>query len=42
MFAAKLDRLRGLSDAITALPDPDGGPCEIWADGIDLTYEIPG
>ena len=26
---------------IAALPDPDGCTCATWADGIDLTYEIP-
>ena len=30
-----------LADTIGALPDPDGCPCETWADGMDLTYEIP-
>ena len=41
-FAENLERLRGLlSDTIAALPDPDGCPCETWADGIDLTYDIP-
>ena len=29
------------ADAIAALPDPDGCSCSTWADGIDLTYEIP-
>jgi 5'-methylthioadenosine phosphorylase len=42
LFAQNLDRLRGLlAETIRTLPDPDGCPCETWADGIDLTYEIP-
>ena len=41
-FAANLDRLRGLlRDAIASAPDPEGCSCSSWADGIDLTYEIP-
>ena len=43
LFAANLDRLRALlTDAIGALPDPAGCACSTWADGIELTYEIPG
>jgi 5'-methylthioadenosine phosphorylase len=42
LFAQNLDRLRGLlTDTIRTLPEPDGCPCETWADGMDLTYEIP-
>jgi 5'-methylthioadenosine phosphorylase len=42
-FAANLDRLRGLlTDVIATLPDPDGCSCSTWADGLELTYEIPG
>lgn len=42
LFAANLDRLRGLlADVIAALPDPDACSCSTWADGLDLTYEIP-
>lgn len=42
LFRANLDRLTGvLTTAIGALPDPDGCTCSTWADGIDLTYEIP-
>jgi 5'-methylthioadenosine phosphorylase len=41
-FAENLGRLRSLlSDAIAALPDPNGCTCATWADGIDLTYDIP-
>ena len=42
LFAANLDRLRGLlADTIAALPEPDGCACTTWADGLELTYEIP-
>jgi len=42
MFAANLERLRGLlAHVIATLPDPDGCPCSTWADGLELTYEIP-
>ena len=42
LFAANLDRLRGLlTDVIAAAPDPSGCPCETWADGLTLTYEVP-
>ncbi|QBR91431.1 S-methyl-5'-thioadenosine phosphorylase [Nocardioides euryhalodurans] len=42
LFAANLERLRGmLADAIATLPDPDGCTCATWADGIELTYEVP-
>ncbi|MDT9591742.1 S-methyl-5'-thioadenosine phosphorylase [Nocardioides zeae] len=41
-FKENLDRLRGLLTAtIERLPDPDGCSCSNWADGIDLTYEVP-
>lgn len=41
-FAANLDRLRALLAATTAdLPDPDGCSCATWADGIELTYDVP-
>jgi len=43
LFRANLDRLKGLlSDTVAALPDPTGCPCSTWADGLDLTYSIPG
>lgn len=43
MFARNLERLRGLlADTIATLPDPDGCPCSTWADGMELTYEVPG
>jgi 5'-methylthioadenosine phosphorylase len=43
LFRANLDRLSGLlTTAVAALPDPDGCGCDTWADGLDLTYVIPG
>jgi 5'-methylthioadenosine phosphorylase len=42
LFRSNLDRLGGLlSRAIAGLPDPDGCTCSTWADGIELTYEVP-
>jgi 5'-methylthioadenosine phosphorylase len=42
LFRANLERLTGvLTRAISGLPDPDGCTCSTWADGIDLTYDIP-
>jgi len=41
-FAANLDRLRALlADTIATLPDPEGCTCSTWADGIELTYDMP-
>ena len=43
MFARNIDRLKGLlATVLGSLPDPDGCTCSTWADGLDLTYEIPG
>jgi 5'-methylthioadenosine phosphorylase len=43
LFRANLDRLKDLlSTAVAALPDPGGCTCSTWADGIDLTYDVPG
>ncbi len=43
LFARNIERLKGLlTTAIGRLPDPGGCSCSTWADGIDLTYEIPG
>ena len=43
MFKQNLDRLGGiLRAAIEALPDPDGCSCSSWADGVELTYDVPG
>jgi 5'-methylthioadenosine phosphorylase len=42
LFRANLERLTGLlSTAIAALPDPDGCTCSTWAEGLELTYEVP-
>jgi 5'-methylthioadenosine phosphorylase len=42
LFAANTERLKDLLAAVIAdLPDPSGCTCDTWADGIDLTYEIP-
>jgi len=41
-FRDNLDRLKGLlTDVVAALPDPDGCSCSTWADGLELTYEVP-
>jgi 5'-methylthioadenosine phosphorylase len=41
-FAANLERLKGLlATTIAELPDPDGCSCSAWADGLELTYEVP-
>ncbi|MGI8948876.1 MAG: S-methyl-5'-thioadenosine phosphorylase [Ornithinimicrobium sp.] len=43
LFKSNLERLTGLlADAIAGLPDPDGCTCSTWADGVELTYDIPG
>ncbi len=43
LFRANLERLTGLlGAAIAALPDPDGCACSAWAEGLDLTYDVPG
>jgi 5'-methylthioadenosine phosphorylase len=43
LFRANLDRLSGLlTSAVAALPEPDGCSCDTWADGLDLTYVVPG
>ena len=42
LFRQNLDRLTGLlTTAIGALPDPDACTCSTWADGIELTYDVP-
>jgi 5'-methylthioadenosine phosphorylase len=42
LFAQNIERLKSLlSAAIGDLPDPEGCSCRTWADGLDLTYEIP-
>jgi 5'-methylthioadenosine phosphorylase len=43
LFAGNLERLKTLlSDTVATLPDPQGCSCSTWADGIDLTYDLPG
>ena len=43
LFRANLARLTGLLEsAIGRLPDPTGCTCSTWADGLDLTYDVPG
>ena len=42
LFKENLERLTGLlTAAIGDLPDPDGCTCSTWADGVELTYDIP-
>lgn len=42
-FGRNIERLKGLlAAAIGSLPDPDGCSCATWADGLELTYEVPG
>lgn len=42
LFRANLERLTGLlTDTIAALPDPEGCSCSTWAEGVELTYDIP-
>ena len=42
LFAANTERLKGLLAGVVAdLPEPTGCTCNTWADGIDLTYEVP-
>jgi 5'-methylthioadenosine phosphorylase len=42
LFAANTERLKGvLATVIADLPNPIGCTCSTWADGIELTYEVP-
>ncbi|MEZ5094274.1 S-methyl-5'-thioadenosine phosphorylase [Nocardioides sp.] len=42
-FARNIERLKGLLVRVVGeLPDPAGCGCSTWADGIELTYQIPG
>jgi 5'-methylthioadenosine phosphorylase len=42
LFAANIERLKALLAGVIAhLPDPAGCTCDTWADGLELTYEIP-
>lgn len=41
-FRQNLQRLSGLlAGAVAGLPDPTGCSCSTWADGLELTYEVP-
>ena len=43
LFKANLERLTTvLTRTIETMPDPDGCSCSTWADGVELTYEVPG
>jgi 5'-methylthioadenosine phosphorylase len=43
LFRQNLERLTGLLTATVAgLPDPAGCSCSAWAEGIELTYDVPG
>lgn len=43
LFRANLERLTGLlTAAVAGLADPSGCTCSTWADGVELTYAIPG
>lgn len=43
MFARNIERLKSLlAGAIDRLPDPTGCSCASWADGLELSYAIPG
>ena len=43
MFEQNIGRLKTmLADVIGDLPDPAGCTCSTWADGIELTYDLPG
>ncbi|MCW2796438.1 S-methyl-5'-thioadenosine phosphorylase [Nocardioides sp.] len=42
LFRQNLERLKSvLTNTVAALPDPEGCTCSTWADGIELTYEVP-
>jgi 5'-methylthioadenosine phosphorylase len=42
LFRENLARLTTLlATAIAALPDPSGCTCSTWAEGIELTYDVP-
>lgn len=42
-FRSNLEGLtRLLEETIARLPDPEGCSCSTWADGVELTYEVPG
>ncbi len=42
LFRDNLERLRRLlTDTVAVLPSPEGCPCSTWADGLDLSYDVP-
>jgi 5'-methylthioadenosine phosphorylase len=42
LFRANLERLKGLlTDTVAGLPGPEGCTCSTWADGLELTYDVP-
>ena len=42
LFRSNLERLTGLlAAAVATLPDSQGCSCSTWAEGLELTYEIP-
>jgi 5'-methylthioadenosine phosphorylase len=43
-FARNIDRLKALLAGVVGdLPEPGTGcSCASWADGLDLSYEVPG
>jgi 5'-methylthioadenosine phosphorylase len=42
LFAKNTERLKTLiAGVIAELPDPAGCTCDTWAEGLELTYEIP-
>ena len=43
LFRQNLERLKELlTRTIAKLPDPTGCTCSTWADGLELTYDVPG
>ena len=42
MFAANIDRLKGLiGEAVAAAPPPGPCGCNTWMDGLEIPYELP-
>jgi 5'-methylthioadenosine phosphorylase len=42
LFAANTERLKRLLAGVVAeLPDAEGCTCDTWAEGLELTYEVP-
>ncbi len=42
MFAANIARVKAiLSSVLADLPSPEGCACSAWADGLELSYEMP-